>query len=169
MTDHQWDKTQWDTTRVSHWVSFVTGHDPLFFNCSQAASKFNAHLHSKLLAKKIKILIFWLVFTSPQVRHPTHTVSTKAYTVKVLSEDLTLMLQASSSNTLANHIRACPIHSLPQVSWWAWKSNWVPDTAVNVNNGCHPAKHLSQNDVLVHSGSHTTNSRSQRNTRISQA
>lgn len=119
MTDHQWDKTHWDTTRVS----FVTGHNPLFFNCSQAASKFNAHLHSKLLAKKIKILIFWLVFTSPQVQHPPHTVSTKAYTVKVLlSEDLTLMLQASSSNTLANHIRACPIHSLPQVSWWAWKS-----------------------------------------------
>ena len=43
VTDHQWDETQWDTTRVG----FVTGYDPSFFNRSQAASKFNAHLHSK--------------------------------------------------------------------------------------------------------------------------
>ncbi len=89
VTDHQWDETQWDTTRVG----FVTGHDPSFFNRSQAAAKFNANLHSKLLAKKIKIPIFRFAFTSSQVRHTTHTVSTKAYAVKVLSEDSVMMLQ----------------------------------------------------------------------------
>jgi hypothetical protein len=81
---------QWDTTRAG----FVTGHDPSFFNRSQAAAKFNANLHSKLLAKKIKIPIFQFAFTpSPQVRHITHTVSTKAYAVKVLSKDSVMMLQ----------------------------------------------------------------------------
>jgi hypothetical protein len=93
VTDHQWDETQWDTTRVG----FITGHDPSFFNRSQAAAKFNANLHSKLLAKKIKIPKFRLVFTSPQVRHPTHTVSTKAYAIEVLSEDSVMMLQVLKS------------------------------------------------------------------------
>jgi hypothetical protein len=93
VTDHQWDETQWDTTRVG----FVTGHDPSFFNRSQAAAKFNANLHSKLLAKKIKIPIFRLVFTSPQVRHTTHTVSTKAYAIEVQSSDSVMMLQVLKS------------------------------------------------------------------------
>ena len=93
VTDHQWDETQWDTSRVG----FVTGHDPSFFNRSQAAAKFNAHLHSKLLAKKIKISIFRFVFTSPQVRHTTHTVSTKAYAIEVLSSDSVMMLQVLKS------------------------------------------------------------------------
>ena len=93
VTDHQLYETQWDTTRVG----FITGHDPSFFNRSQAAAKFNANLHSKLLAKKIKIPKFRLVFTSPQVRHPTHTVSTKAYAIEVLSEDSVMMLQVLKS------------------------------------------------------------------------
>jgi hypothetical protein len=50
-----------------------------------------------LLAKKIKIPKFRLVFTSPQVRHPTHTVSTKAYAIEVLSEDSVMMLQVLKS------------------------------------------------------------------------
>ncbi|KAI2512753.1 hypothetical protein MHU86_1541 [Fragilaria crotonensis] len=93
VTDHQWDETQWDTTRLG----FVTGHDPSFFNRSQAAAKFNTHLHSKPLANKIKIPIFRFVFTSPQIRHATHTVSTKAYAIEVLSEDSVKMLQVLKS------------------------------------------------------------------------
>ena len=93
VSDHQWDETQWDTTRVG----FVTGHDPSFFNRTQAAAKYNANLHSKLLAKKIKIPIFRFVFTSPQVRHTSHTVSTKAYAIEVLSEDSVPMLQVLKS------------------------------------------------------------------------
>jgi hypothetical protein len=47
-------------------------------------------LHSKLLAKAIKIPTLELVLASPQVRHHTHSVSTKAYAVEVvLSEDST--------------------------------------------------------------------------------
>jgi hypothetical protein len=93
VTDHQWDETQWDTTRVG----FVTDHDPSFFNRSQAAAKFNAHLHSKPQSKKLKIPIFRFVFTSPKVRHSTHTVSTKAYALEVLNEDSVMMLQVLKS------------------------------------------------------------------------
>ena len=88
VTDHQWNETQWDTTRIG----FVTNHDPSFFNRTQAAAKFNDLLYSKQTTK-LKIPMFRFVFSSPQVRHPTHTVSTKAYAVEVLHEDTTQMLQ----------------------------------------------------------------------------
>ncbi len=87
-----WSPVGWDPVGYDQ-SGFVTGHDPEFFNQSQAASKLNAHLHSKLLEKKIKIPRFRFVFTSLQVRHSTQIVSTKAFAVKVLSEDSALMLQ----------------------------------------------------------------------------
>jgi hypothetical protein len=89
VTDHQWTETQWDTTRLG----FVTNYDPSFFNRTQAAAKFNEFLHSRSLAKKTKVPLFRMVFTSPQVKHSTHTVSTKAYAIEVLHEDSVQMLQ----------------------------------------------------------------------------
>ena len=88
VTDHQWTETQWDTTRIG----FVTNYDPSFFNRTQAAAKFNEVLHSKPLGKKAKIPLFRMVFTSPHVKHATHTVSTKAYAIEVLHEDSVQML-----------------------------------------------------------------------------
>lgn len=89
VTDHQWTETQWDTTRIG----FVTNYDPRFFNRTQAAAKFNEFLHSKQLAKKTKIPLFrMVVFTSPKVKHSTHTVSTKAYAIEVLQETSVQML-----------------------------------------------------------------------------
>ena len=106
--DHHWDETQWDTTRVG----FVTGHDPSFFNrTSQAAAKFNANLHSKLFSNKIKIPKFRFMFTSPQVRHSTHTVSTKAYAIEVLSkdsEDVTSLKVAGQYDA-----RVCTLYATP--------------------------------------------------------
>jgi hypothetical protein len=84
VTDHQWTETQWDTTRIG----FVTNYDPSFFNRTQAAAKFNEFLHSKQLAKKTKIPLLRMVFTSPQVKHATHTVSTKAYAIEVLHHEV---------------------------------------------------------------------------------
>jgi hypothetical protein len=84
ITDHQWTETQWNTTRIG----FVTNYDPSFYNRTQAQIKFNKYLHSKHQSKKNKkIPLFRMVFTSPQVKHSTHTVSTKAYAVEVLQED----------------------------------------------------------------------------------
>ena len=88
ITDHQWTETQWSTTRIG----FVTNHDPSFYNRTQAQIKFNDYLHSKQFSKKkTKIPLFRMVFTSPQVKHPTHTVSTKAYAIEVLQEDAVQM------------------------------------------------------------------------------
>jgi hypothetical protein len=91
LTDYQWTESQWETTRIG----FITNYDPSFYNRTQAAAKFNAFLHS--LPGKTKIPKFRLVFTSPQVRHPTHTVSTKAYAIEVLQEDSSSMLQVLKS------------------------------------------------------------------------
>jgi hypothetical protein len=94
LTDHQWNETQWETTRVG----FVTNYDPSFYNRTQTAAKFDAFVHSHPLFKKMKLAKFRMVFTSPQVRYPTHTaVSTKAYAIEVLQEDLQAMLQILKS------------------------------------------------------------------------
>lgn len=56
--------------------------------------KFNQHLRSLASVKRIKkIPQFRMVFTSPQIRHQTHTVSTKAYTIEVLQEDIIPMIE----------------------------------------------------------------------------
>jgi hypothetical protein len=77
------------TTRLG----FVTNYNPRFFNRTQAAAKFNEFLHSQQLANKTKIPLLQMVFTSPQVKHATHTVSTKAFAIEVLQEDSIQMLQ----------------------------------------------------------------------------
>ena len=56
VSDHQWDETQWDTTRIG----FVTGHDPSFYDRHQAAAKFNANLHSKSSQRRLRFLCFAL-------------------------------------------------------------------------------------------------------------
>ena len=89
LSDHQWSEMDWDTTHVG----FVTNLDPSFYNRTQAHNKFNEILHSCKLARKAKIPQFCMVFSSPQVHHTSHTVSTKAYAVEVLQENSVLMLQ----------------------------------------------------------------------------
>ena len=89
ISDHQWSETEWDTTRIG----FVTNLDPSFYNCAQAHHKFNEILHSHQPNRKIKIPPFCMVFSSPQVRHTSHTVSTKAYAIEVLQQNTTIMLQ----------------------------------------------------------------------------
>ena len=89
ITDHQWSETEWDTTRVG----FVTNLDPSFYNRTQAHHKFNEILHSRENARKVKIPQFRMVFSSPQVRHASHTVSTKAYAVEVLNDNAAMMIQ----------------------------------------------------------------------------
>jgi hypothetical protein len=88
ITDHQWTETQWDTTRIG----FVTNHDPSIYNRTQAQIKFNAYLHAQPQVKKSKIPLFRMVFSSPQVKHGTHTVSTKAYAIEVLQADAVQMV-----------------------------------------------------------------------------
>jgi hypothetical protein len=89
ITDHQWMENQWDTTRLG-WITTI---NPSFYNREQAQSKFNEILHSKLLAKKVKIPTFRMSFVSPTVKMGDTTISTKAYAVEVLSEDSVLMMQ----------------------------------------------------------------------------
>ena len=89
ISDHQWSETEWDTTRVG----FVTNIDPSFYNRTQAHQKFTEIFQSRELVRKAKIPQFRMVFSSPQVRHATHTVSTKAYAVEVLQENSPQMLQ----------------------------------------------------------------------------
>ena len=91
ISDHQWSETDWDTARIG----FVTNIDPSFYNRTQAHHKFNEILHSRQPdTRKIKIPQFRMVFSSPQVRHATHTVSTKAYAIEVIQDNAATMLEA---------------------------------------------------------------------------
>lgn len=78
ITDHQWMENQWDTTRLG-WITTI---NPTFYNREQAQSKFNEMLHSKLLAKKVKIPTFRMSFVSPTIKIGENTISTKAYAVE---------------------------------------------------------------------------------------
>jgi hypothetical protein len=89
VSDHQWSETEWDTTRVG----VVTNLDPRFYNRTQAHNKFNEILQSRELARKAEIPQFCMVFSSPQVCHTSHTISTKACAVEVLQENSAMMLQ----------------------------------------------------------------------------
>ena len=89
ITDHQWTENQWDTTRLG-WITTI---NPTFYNREQAQIKFNALLHSKFLAKKVKIPPFRMTFVSPTVQLDGKTISTKAYAIEVLSEDSVMMMQ----------------------------------------------------------------------------
>jgi hypothetical protein len=88
ITDHQWTETQWDTTRIG-WITTI---NPTYYNREQAHIKFNEVLHSKLLAKKVKIPKFRMSFVSPTVKKDGNNISTKAYAVEIMAEDSVQML-----------------------------------------------------------------------------
>jgi hypothetical protein len=91
ITDHQWSETEWETTRIC----FVTNMDPSFYNCTQAHQKFNEMISGRSALKstrKLKIPQFRMVFSSPKVRHASHTVSTKAYAIEVMQDTAAPML-----------------------------------------------------------------------------
>jgi hypothetical protein len=92
ITDHQWNETQYDTTRIG----WITNLNPSFYNREQAHIKFNAFLNSKLtgLTKKWKIPQYRMVFVSPSAKNENgQTVSTKAYAIEVLEEDAVQTMQ----------------------------------------------------------------------------
>ena len=89
ITDHQWTENNWDTTRIG-WITTI---NPTYYNREQAQIKFSEMLHSKLLAKKVKIPMFRMSFVSPTADKDGNTISTKAYAVEILSEDSAHMLQ----------------------------------------------------------------------------
>jgi hypothetical protein len=64
-----------------------------YYNREQAQIKFSDVLHSKLLAKKVKIPMFRMSFVSPTVQKDGNTISTKAFAVELLSENSVHMLQ----------------------------------------------------------------------------
>jgi hypothetical protein len=91
ITDHQWSETEWETTRIG----FVTNMDPSFYNCTQAHQKFNEMISVRSALKstrELKIPQFRMVFSSPKVRHASHTVSTKAYAIEVMQDTAAPML-----------------------------------------------------------------------------
>jgi hypothetical protein len=75
ITDHQWTETQWDTTRIG-WITTI---NPTYYNREQAHIKFNEVLHSKLLAKKVKIPKFRMSFVSLTVKK-TETIYQQKHT-----------------------------------------------------------------------------------------
>jgi hypothetical protein len=83
-----------DRNPMGHYaIEWITTINPTFNNHEQAQSKFNEMLHSKLLAKKVKIPAFRMSFVSPTVKMESNTtVSTKAYAVEVLANDSAQMM-----------------------------------------------------------------------------
>jgi hypothetical protein len=88
ITDHQWTENNWDTTRIG-WITTI---NPTYYNREQAQVKFSELLHSKLLAKKVKIPMFQMSFVSPTAEKDGDTISTKAYAIEILSEASVHML-----------------------------------------------------------------------------
>jgi hypothetical protein len=88
ITDHQWTENNWDTTRIG-WITTI---NPTYYNREQAQVKFSELLHSKLLAKKVKIPMFRMSFVSPTAEKDGNTISTKAYAIEILSETSVHML-----------------------------------------------------------------------------
>ena len=121
----------------------LSGTQPILLWSPTRRRKFNANLHSKLIAKKIKIPILRFVFTSPQVCHTTYTVSTKASSERRLRHDV-----ASSQVTSGNYARIRTIYIAPQISIGLRKSNSISNKTADLDNGEYSTEYLRRHDVL---------------------
>ena len=82
--EHQWDESEWDCTQLG----FIIGIDYRRYEPNRAAEVLTQKILARLpTLSRYRIPQFRLVLSTPTVRHPDRTISTRAYAVEVQAMD----------------------------------------------------------------------------------